>query len=827
MLVDLGHAHEERRRKWLAQYDAQTDYDEFMISSSASLACDVERSRRVCAADVEIKSEAAEADDTERADELGDLLFLHPAGPTALYGIDPVPPDTSAPSRNRKASDPNKPSRIVRRLEKTSAGCEFLLREWKRLRALAETGFWLAPDRFRAARMLGRQPVDALEHREVAMIFVASRGIIRLGKSEFDDLRGDMNEHALDLFMLRVKARFSDLFHESTAAEYRKMLIDLADEHITRLTSKCARHIKKATANAARTIDKLGEDQSSKGASATQLELKCMNTIKRLMAPYQKEREDKPKGGGRRAAGCPDEGRKARGEWRGGGGETCGRGYGGVRDPRRTCGGGGGVGEETCGRDTGGVRDPRRTEGGGGGEPSGGRDPRRARADEWERVESQLDESDIRACGGFLPVGRTGLASATLETEDRTGLAGGTLGQTEDATGLAGGTLDQAENGTEWTCGALMESSAGAVDVGGDDRLGEAVIADCGEAVRVRRPPTAACGGTSPTSSGEGAGDESVTNEPEPDEEVKSSNYITHIGITTNSGVGSGLDKRGIDGDFDGGELVRMRRPPTAACGGTSPTGGEGMTNEPEIDEEVKSSNYITYIGITTNSGVDSGLDKGGIDGDFDGGETDCGEAFRECRPPTAACGGTSRASGDGASGESVTNEPESDEEVQSSNYIANIGITANSGVDSGLDKGGIDSDFDGGKTDCGEAFRECRPPTAACGGTSPTRGEGKQRSVGEVAPTQSVGARGIENSTSESGETSDAPRAGTADCGDAPSASGEDEEAELRELQAQLAIETVKRQARAGPMADAIKDLLASSPEAMEVLKPFLPRGP
>ena len=265
----------------------------------------------MCAADVESESEDAEANDAERADELGDRLFFDPTGPTALYGIDPVPLDTIGPSRKGKASDPNKPSRIVRRLKKTLAGCEFLLREWKRLRTLAETGFWLSPDRFRAVRMLGRQPVDALEHREVAMIFVASRGIVRLGKNEFDDLRGDMNEDALDQFMLRVKARFSDLFHDSTVAEYRQMLIDLADEHIKRLNSKCARHLKKATANAARTIDKLGEDQSPKGASAKQLELKCMNTIKRLMAPYQKERGQaegrwETRGGvpGRRAEGA-------------------------------------------------------------------------------------------------------------------------------------------------------------------------------------------------------------------------------------------------------------------------------------------------------------------------------------------------------------------------------------------------------------------------------------------------------------------------------------------------------------------------------------------
>ena len=176
-----------------------------------------------------------------------------------------------------------------------------------------------------------------------------------------------------------------------------------------------------------------------------------------------------------------------------------------------------------------------------------------------------------------------------------------------------------------------------------------------------------------------------------------------------------------------------------------------------------------------------------------------------------------------------------------SSNYITHIGITTNSGVDSGLDKGEIDRDFDGGETDgdgdCGEAVRVRRPPTAACGGTSPTRVEVK-RSVGEAAPTQSVGARGIEKSGSERGETS--ARAGPLTpnavspfarvspppppAAAPPPPRGEEE---LRELQAQLAIETVKRQARAGPMAEAIRDLMASSPEAIEFLKEFLPRGP
>jgi hypothetical protein len=48
-----------------------------------------------------------------------------------------------------------------------------------------------------------------------------------------------------------------------------------------------------------------------------------------------------------------------------------------------------------------------------------------------------------------------------------------------------------------------------------------------------------------------------------------------------------------------------------------------------------------------------------------------------------------------------------------------------------------------------------------------------------------------------------------------------------LQKLEEQLAIETVKRAARAGSMAEMVRNLWGSSPEAMEILKPFLPRAP
>ena len=196
-------------------------------------------------------------------------------------------------------------------------------------------------------------------------------------------------------------------------------------------------------------------------------------------------------------AGCTDQER--RGERREKGEETYGHGDGEVGDLRQTLG----------------ARDPRRTSDGGGEQPGDG-DARRARAGEWERVEQKLDASDIRACGGFLPLGRTGLASGTL-----------------------------------------TETAAGAADVEGDGRSGESATAvDTSEGFRTRRPPTAACGGTSPTS-GEG-----FTNEPELHENVIPSQDQNMVGVTVDSGVDSGLDKREVEGNGEQGEAFRMRRPP-------------------------------------------------------------------------------------------------------------------------------------------------------------------------------------------------------------------------------------------------------------------------
>ncbi len=607
---------EQRRRTWLAQCDAQTDMDEFLITSNVVLSFNLERVWRAAAACLDREKESADDKAIEQVQELASRLYFDPTGPTSKYGLEMVVFDVAGASTSGATDDAYQPAKLVNQLEATAVGCTWLLHEWKLLRDRAVNGLWYSLDRLKAIRLLGCQPVDAIDQWQVAMIYVASNGLMRLGENGFEDLGSDMSKVALERLLLRVKARFRDLFFEWTEADYRQMLIDLVDESVEPLQAKLEWHKKQnARCGGDRKADELGFDDSPGGARMRQYELRCKSSLERGVARFNKLAQDRVKGAAKRVAGRGGSGAE--------GVETYGRRNGG--DPR-------------------GARDPRRTSGRGGEQPRVG-DACRARAQEWERVEQKLDASDIRACGGFLPLGRTGLASGTL-----------------------------------------TERSAGAADV--------------------------------------------------------------------------------VEGDTACGE-TSVSADPSAACGTSPAIGGESFTNEPELHEDVIYSQTQESVEVAADSGVDSGLDK---------------------VADLLGAGGR---------------EHEADVEYPE--------------FDVGLMPG----------VSCQLSVISCRELLPATGEDVPRLAAGQTtRSVGEDVPTRSVATRRVE--TPRSGcEGSVSADAATADCGESASASEEAEEAELRELQAKLAIETVKRQARAGPMAEAIRDLMASSPEAMEVLKPFLPRAP
>ena len=105
---------------------------------------------------------------------LGSRLFHDRRGPIELYASRDYSggePRTSSPDT---PTDPEKPAGIVRRLESTTEGCRWLLDRWRELRELIDSPVgWLPPQKLKAIRLLGKQPLQAGTDDQVASVFLA------------------------------------------------------------------------------------------------------------------------------------------------------------------------------------------------------------------------------------------------------------------------------------------------------------------------------------------------------------------------------------------------------------------------------------------------------------------------------------------------------------------------------------------------------------------------------------------------------------------------------------------------------------------------------
>ena len=90
---------------------------------------------------------------------------------------------------------PMTPARLVKQLEFSGPGCRWLLDRWAELRARLEAGeCWQSPEKLKAIRLLGRQPLDAADVREVTEIFLACNVLDPRYNHAFHELRCELDE---------------------------------------------------------------------------------------------------------------------------------------------------------------------------------------------------------------------------------------------------------------------------------------------------------------------------------------------------------------------------------------------------------------------------------------------------------------------------------------------------------------------------------------------------------------------------------------------------------------------------------------------------------
>ena len=233
-------------------------------------------------------------------------LFRDPRGPHGLYAL------TSADDGGPRTSQPEKPKEeeeydpfvLVKELEGTARGCEALLAQWRELRERVELGLdFQATDRLKAIRMLGKQPLDAVEDKRIIQIYVGSFALNPFGRTDaYEDLKADTRGKERKLFLRRVRSRWPLVLDASETAKAKQTLLDLIATNVAGLEAKLKRHLERTELYKARTAARFVYNNSQDGQALARLQLAWDRRYDRRLDGYWKHRE-RVEGGGWSVAG--------------------------------------------------------------------------------------------------------------------------------------------------------------------------------------------------------------------------------------------------------------------------------------------------------------------------------------------------------------------------------------------------------------------------------------------------------------------------------------------------------------------------------------------
>jgi hypothetical protein len=239
---DFGE-YEKEANAWKLSWQPRNPVEEFLVDRVVNLSWLAKRIDRAQTARLNARIHRGELDvaDQERATviELGQRLFQDACGPGALWlafntAESSADPDTPRVSDYSSAED--HPQRLVHCLQTTVTGCQWMLDQWADLRALLERGVpWLAPDKLKAIRLLGRHPIDAIESIEVAQVYLASHVLLNQESDPFQEVLNELSVEEAPVYMNYLQQRRYDALKPKNAAAARQWLLDFVDRTTERL----------------------------------------------------------------------------------------------------------------------------------------------------------------------------------------------------------------------------------------------------------------------------------------------------------------------------------------------------------------------------------------------------------------------------------------------------------------------------------------------------------------------------------------------------------------------------------------------------------------
>ena len=169
-------------------------------------------------------------------------------------------------------------------------GCAWLLDRWGELQDVLDGGLkWQAPDRFKAIRLLGKQPTDPVLDPQVRRLYMAGWAMEPEAKHPFDDVSNEFHHGERVMFVERLDGRKArDEALESPEAG-RTALVALVAEQVNHLEDLLARHLDR---DAAASVDRLEFDDSHAGELVRRYQMACNRTLVRVLQTYFKLRNE-------------------------------------------------------------------------------------------------------------------------------------------------------------------------------------------------------------------------------------------------------------------------------------------------------------------------------------------------------------------------------------------------------------------------------------------------------------------------------------------------------------------------------------------------------
>ena len=318
LLREESYLAENRKHEWMAIANPCNDIAEFLMHQNVCASFEVEHAVRV---NLDRSNKLVENSDDkgiEAVQSLGRRLFHDRCGPTGAYGN--LPDNRTKEERKRQTSasraggdDPDDPAKLVAELAKTAAGCIWMRDRWEELRELLNRNVFQPIDRFKATRLLGAQPADISDDRNVAVIFIAGDAVDPSGKNEFDSLQSDFREEQVKRLRKNLHKRWPELFELETAPAFKQVLGELIDEQIERLQAMVEEFETNADAAAVANVDESKLDQTPEAYRLANFVMKARREHRLGIAAfdkYNKGQKDQVGSGPRRTK--EDDGRMPR-----------------------------------------------------------------------------------------------------------------------------------------------------------------------------------------------------------------------------------------------------------------------------------------------------------------------------------------------------------------------------------------------------------------------------------------------------------------------------------------------------------------------------------